>query len=128
MRRLSSLLLGLAGCGSSAPAPATAPTTAPAPAGITVHPDVTEALQSGFAVPIELVESDGSVATTCTITFDLWDEVYVVERRHAVSGRSADMPRALGYCLSVEPTEVLTARLASDSRPDPLKKRPAAVF
>jgi hypothetical protein len=89
---------------------------------------VTEELRSGLAVPIELVETDGSIATTCTIRFDLWDEVYVVERRHVVSGRSADVPRALGYCLAAEPTAVLTARVAPGPSPDPLQKRPAAIF
>src|SRR5690242_9526213 len=73
----------LSACGSSH-APATRPAAPAAPrAAITVPPDVREELSRGLPVAVDLHErasATDTVVATCTVTFDLFDEVYVVPR------------------------------------------------
>lgn len=121
----------LSSCASSkAPAASTAAQRAPE-STITVPPDVRDELASGLPVALDLHEqaSASKVAVaTCTVTFDLWDELYVVKRKGGGIGRSRDVADALVYCLGAPPVTALVARVAPPPPADPLKRRYEPVF
>jgi hypothetical protein len=119
----------LSACGSSH-APATTHPAAPA-AAITVPEDVHEELSRGLPVALDLHEqasATDAVVATCTVTFDLFDEVYVVRRPGGGTSRSPDVSRVLMVCLGAPLTTSLVASIAPPPPADPLKRRYEPVF
>ena len=115
------------GCRSSAPSATTTPVASAHPP---VHVDAfaRNQLESGFAVPVELVDGDGAVLATCTVTYDVWRDQYLVRSADYAFSLVTTIPGALGVCLGGQPTVELTARVEPGLRPDPPTKRTASLF
>jgi hypothetical protein len=121
----------LSACGSSH-APATHPASPAAPrAAITVPSDVRDELSRGLPVALDLREVGSARApavATCTVTFDLFDEIYVVRRPGGGTSRSPDVARVLMVCLDAPLTTALVASIAPPPPADPLKRRYEPTF
>lgn len=123
----------LSSCAASKAPVRRAPAQRAPSSAITVPPDVREELASGLPVALDLHEQataskkDKAVAT-CTVTFDLWDEVYVVRRPNGSIGRNLEVADALVFCLGAPPATALVARVAPPPPADPLKRRYEPVF
>lgn len=93
--------------------------------------EVREELASGLPIGIDLHEKASarkSPVATCTVTFDLWDEVYVVRRPGGGTSRSAEVENALVVCLGAPPATALVASVAPPPPKDPLKRHYEPVF
>jgi len=100
-----------------------------------VSPEVERDLRSGMAVAIEIVEVDtdaggaaASLVAACTVTFDLWDETFLVKLSETAKTKTPDLRAAMTACLGTEPISALTVRVAAGPAPDPLKPAPSPVF
>jgi hypothetical protein len=125
-------VLFLSSCASSS-APTVKITSTPArpSASITVPADVREELSTGLPVALDLHEQASAskkAVATCTVMFDLWDEVYVVNRPGGGISRSGEVADALVACLGTPPATALVARVAPPPPADPLKRRREPVF
>jgi hypothetical protein len=125
-------VLFLSSCASSsAPTAKTASTPARPSARITVPADVREELTTGLPVALDLHEQASAkkpAVATCTVTFDLWDEVYLVNRKGGGISRAGEVADALVACLGAPPTTALVARVAPPPPADPLLRRYEPVF
>lgn len=107
---LAVLVAASVGCGS-APRSTTTPAAAPAHPPVRVDAFARDQMKSGFATPVELVDNDGTVVASCTITYDVWRDQYLVRREDYSFSLVSTIPKALGMCLGAQPTVELTARV-----------------
>lgn len=125
------VVLFLSSCASSSAPGAKPAAKTSSPAAITVPAEIREELASGLPVALDLHEQASAkkpAVATCTVTFDLWDEVYVVNRKGGGVSRSREVADALVACLGTPPATALVARVAPPPPADPLKRRYEPVF